>query len=224
MKIVFFDMEGVIFETGVTETNGNVAASIWRVLSESIGARDQDLKGKEIWNNNGFNNYFEWMEYIINVYKDKKLDRQHFFGVINKVQYIDGVKETFEVLKKKGYKTAIISGGFKNLADRAAKDLKINHVFAACELFFGQDEYISHYNFLPCDYKGKVDFMNILIAEYGCEKSQCGFVGDGVNDIHLAKEAGVSVAFNARKELQEVCTHSINQEKKNLRAILEFFP
>lgn len=142
----------------------------------------------------------------------------------NQVQYINGTKETFESLKQKGFIVAVITGSFKNLANRAIRDLKIDHTFAACEYFFDdKTEELSHYNLLPCDYEGKVDFMRLLMREHGLKKEECAFVGDGVNDIPLAREVGLSVAFNAREELQKVCTHVINQKEKDLRAVLQFF-
>ena len=54
--------------------------------------------------------------------------------------------------------------------------------------------------------------MELIIKEHGLKKEECAFVGDGKNDIFLAKEVGLSKAFNGPKELQEACTHSINQE------------
>ena len=41
--------------------------------------------------------------------------------------------------------------------------------------------------------------------------------------VHIAKEVGLSIAFNGTKELQKVSTYSINQENKEFRAILEYF-
>jgi len=119
----------------------------------------------------------------------------------------------------------MISGGLKNLANRAIRDLDIDHTFAACELFFDDKTgKLVAWNLLPTDYVGKVDFMRLMMREYDLHPQECAFVGDSVNDIPLAKEVGLSIAFNGRKELQEVCTYSINQKRKNLKAILKFFP
>lgn len=223
-KLIFFDMEGVIFETGIKTTNGNVAASIWSIITRSLGAHEEDKKGEEIWNANGFKSHTEWMKYAIGIHKKYNLKMKDFYNIINQVQYVNGVKETLQLLKQKGYITAMITGGFKNLANRAIRDLKIDHTFAACEYFFdGKTGELSFWNLLPCDYEGKVDFMRLLMREYGLKKEECAFVGDGVNDIPLAKEVGLSIAFNAREELQKVCTDSINQNEKDLRAILQFF-
>jgi len=224
-KLIFFDMEGVIFETGIKEQGSNTAASVWTVIYNALGkeAAKKEQEGKDKWNAGGFQNYMEWTNWSANQQKEFGLTMKLFYNILNKVEYIKGAQETFEELRKRGYKLAVISGGFKNLANRAIRDLKINHVFAACEYFFDEDK-LTHWNVLPCDYEGKVDFMRLLIREYKLKTEDCAFVGDGVNDKPLAKEVGLSIAFNARKELQEVCTHSINQKEKDLRAILEFFP
>jgi phosphoserine phosphatase len=104
--------------------------------------------------------------------------------------------------------------------------LGIDHTFAACEYFFDQSSgRLVHWNLIPCDYEGKVDFMRLMMREYGISPADCAFIGDGVNDVPIAKEVGLSIAFNAAGELQEAATHSINQPegKKDLKAILKFF-
>ena len=68
--------------------------------------------------------------------------------------------------------------------------------------------------------------MKLIIKEHGLHMDESGFIGDGKNDIPLAKAVGLSIAFNASKELQEVSTHRINQPKgqEDFRAILRYFP
>jgi phosphoserine phosphatase len=103
-------------------------------------------------------------------------------------------------------------------------DLKIDHAFAACEYFWNESGKLLHWNLLPCDYEGKLDFMQLIIKEHGLTAGECAFVGDGRNDINFAKAVGLSIAFNAAAELQEASSHSINQEsgKEDFRAILHY--
>ena len=226
IKLVFFDMEGVIFESGITETRAAVAASVWSVIAKELGKEcmKAEDEGKIMWAEGKFANYIEWMEYTINLHKTHGLTMDKFYEIINKVKYIKGVNEVFRELKKKGYKTAVISGGFKNLANRAIRDLDLDHVFVACEYFFDDNnEKLVSWNLLPADYEGKVDFMKLMMREYKLKPEECAFVGDSVNDIPLAKEVGMTIAFNGRKELQEIATHSINQKEKDLRGIVKFF-
>lgn len=104
-------------------------------------------------------------------------------------------------------------------------DLKIDHSFVAGEFFWDDQGYISHYNLLPCDFKGKLDFMKLIMNEYGITPEECAFVGDGKNDIPYASVVGLSISYNGPKELQEDCTHAINQVEgeEDFREILKYF-
>ena len=219
-------MEGIIFESGIIETRAAVTASVWSVIAKELGkeCHKEEDKGKIMWAEGKFANYLEWMEYTIYLHKKYGLTMEKFYKIINRVEYIKGAKEVFKELKKKGYKTCVISGGFKNLANRAIRDLDIDHVFAGAEYFFDDKTgKLVSWNLIPSDYIGKVDFMRLMMREYKIKPENCAFLGDGVNDIALAKQVGVSIAFNGREELQKVTTHAINQKEKDLRGILKFF-
>jgi phosphoserine phosphatase len=226
-KLIFFDMEGVIFDTGTVENRPKVAASFWSVISKSLSEEAGKLEdqGKEMWISGKFRSQLEWAEHVIeNIHIKHNLTEKKFYGLINNIPFMNGAKETFKQLHKRGYRTAIISGGFKNQADRAIRELGVRHVIAGTEYFFDKKGKLVGWNLLPCDYEGKVEFTRLLMREYKLKPSECAFIGDGVNDIPLAKEVGLSIAFNGRKELQEVCSYSVNQEKKDLQAILKYFP
>ena len=51
-----------------------------------------------------------------------------FMKLINSIKYIDGAKELFKWLKKRGYKIAIISSAPKQLAQRAQKELGVDYI------------------------------------------------------------------------------------------------
>ncbi len=224
IKLIFFDMEGTIFRKTHTTSKGNTAPSAWTLIAEHLGpeAHKEEDATKDKWNNREYKGYVEWMEDTIKIHKKYGLDKKFFDKVMDSIEYHPGVKEVFAELKKRGIRTALISGGFKAQADRAVKDLKIDHAFAACEYLWDKKGNLIHWNLLPCDYEGKVDFMKLIMKEHGLKKEECAFVGDGKNDVPFAKAVGLSIAFNADKELQKACTHSINQEKENFKEILKF--
>ncbi len=225
IKLVFFDMEGPIFDPEVVEETGNVAASVWSLMARHLKpkAQAEEEATKVKWNKGLYKNYFEWCEDTLFIYKKYGFDADFFYKVINKIKYIPGAKATIAELRRRGYVIAMITGGFKNLADRAIFDLGIHHVYAAAELFFhAKTKKLVSWNLLPSDYHRKVDFMKTMMKEHGLSPKECAFIGDGVNDIPLAKQVGLSIAFNGRKELQKVATYSINQKKKDLRAVLKY--
>ncbi len=226
IKLVFFDMDGVIFDNGLTDSYGHTGRSVWTVLAKHLGkkAYEEEEQTKRTWTEGKYDNYMHWVVDTIRIHKKYRLDKKFFFKVINSVPYFNGVKETMKELKDSGIKIVIMTGGFKELADRAQMDFGIDHSFAACEYFWDKKGKLKQWNVLPSDYEGKIDFMELMIREFGLNKQECAFVGDGRNDIPLAKEVEFSICFNGPKELQEVCKHSIKQPrgKEDLRAVLRF--
>lgn len=226
IKLIFFDMEGTIFEKAIKFSKGNTAPSAWTLISQHLGekaAKEED-ETKDKWNAGKYKGYVEWMEDTIRIHKKYGLTKDFFEKVMNSVEYHAGVKETFKKLNKKGYVTSLISGGFKAQADRAQKDLKINHAFSACEYFWDEKGKLLWWNLLPCDYEGKVDFMKLIMKEHGLSPEECAFVGDGKNDVYLAKEVGLSISFNGAEELERVSSYKIKQEenKEDFREILKY--
>ncbi len=228
IKLIFFDMEGTLFRKAVKlkENNGNIAPSAWTLIAQHLGenALQEENATHDKWSKGKYSGYVEWMEDSIRIHKKYGLTKEFFDKVMSSIEYYPGVAETFEALRKKGCKTALVSGGFKAQADRAMKDLKINHGFAACEYFWNDDGTIAHWNLLPCDYEGKLEFMKLIMKEHGLTREQCAFVGDGINDVPFANAVGLSISFNGAPELQKACTHSVVQEegKEDFRAILKY--
>ncbi len=224
IKLVFFDMDGTLYKRTLQEHN---TSSPWMLLAKNLG--EKALKERKItskkWNQGKYSNYMAWMEDNIRIYKKYGINKDLFEKTIDAIHYHKKIKELFTYLQKKGYKTAIISGGFKALADRALIDLKIDHAFAACEFYWDKKGNLLHYNLLPCDFEGKLDFMKLIIKEHRLKKEECAFVGDGANDIPFAKEVGLSIAFNGSEKLKKVSTYSINQEKgkEDLSVIKNYF-
>jgi len=215
IKLIFFDMEGTIFKKAIKNSYGDIAPSAWALIAKHLGenALEEENETKRKWNDGEYSGYVEWMEDTIRIHQKYGLTKSFFEKVMKSIEYHKGVKETFRELHRKGYHTALISGGFKAQADRAQIDLKIRHAFSACEYFWGKNGKLIHWNLLPCDYDGKVDFMKLLMKEHGLSAKECAFVGDGKNDIPQAKAVGLSISFNGNENLQKVATYCVNQEE-----------
>jgi len=226
IKLVFFDMEGTIFRKTFPGSIKNHAPSAWALIAEKLGnaANQDEMEAKEKWNRGEYAGYVEFMEDTLRSYQKHGLTKQMFEEIMGSIDYYPGVRETFAELRKRGRRTAIVSGGFKAQADRAQKDLKIDHSFAACELFWDKKGEILHWNLLPSDYEGKHDFMKLIIKEHGLRPEECAFVADGRNDVPLAKAVGVSIALNGMQELKDATTHSIDQDEgaEDFREIMKY--
>lgn len=226
IKLLFLDMEGTLFRKAVHEQDTQVAPSAWVAIAQHLGkeAYEEERLTQAKWHDRQYKNYIEWMEDTIRIHKKYGLDKQTFEGILDSIDFMPGVHEVFDVLCDNNVITALITGGFKYQADRAVKELMINHSFAACEYFWDKKDLLFHWNLLPGDFTGKVGFMKLLVREYCIPKDSCVFIGDGENDRELAANVGLSVAFNGHVQLQEVATYSVNQDtgQEDLRAILPY--
>lgn len=214
--IAFFDMEGTLLRKAYHLDDGLVAPSAWTLLAEALGndCLIEENRTKDAWNKGGYSNYLHWMKDTIDIHIKYGLHKDLFSKVVGSVEIVPGAVEVFSRLRDVGVVTVLISGGFKALADRVQTSLKIDHAFSACEYFFEQRSgLLEHYNLLPADEVGKVDFMRLMCREYSLAPSRCTFVGDGKNDVHLAKEVGLSVSFNGQPELVEVASKKIIQSQ-----------
>lgn len=232
-KIVFLDLEGTIFLKEHRLDNGKVAPSAWTVLAERLGkvCLQEEEETKNRWIRGEYSGYVEWMRDTIRIHQKHGLNRQIFEEVINDVEFTPGIGDAIAELQRFGAITAIVSGAFKALADRAQRELKVDHALSGCEYFFDDETgLIEHFNLLPSDEQGKVGFVRLIANEHGINLHDCAFVGDGKNDIHLAQSVGFSVAFNAQPELRAVASWKIDQDKGRedfgavTEAIRERFP
>jgi phosphoserine phosphatase len=213
-RLIFFDLEGTLLQKAIHLDNGKVAPSAWTLLAERLGpaALAEEEATKDRWLAGGYPNYVEWMRDTIKIHQRYGLTMDVFEDVMNSVQHVEGVEAAIESFRRRGCVTAIISGGFKSLADRTQRRLLIDHSIAGCEYFFNRRSgLLEHWNLLPADYAGKVGFMKLLMTEYGWGADDCAFVGDGPNDVQLAQAVGLSIAFNAHDALSSVCSHKITQ-------------
>jgi phosphoserine phosphatase len=213
-QIVFLDMEGTLLKKEYRLDDGKVAPSAWTVLAEALGRECLAAENatKTRWVAKGYSGYLEWMRDTIEIHERFGLTERTFREVIESVPFMPNVEPALRRIHAAGAVTCVVTGGFKALADRVQKRLRIHHAFAACEYFFDSGTgLIDHFNLLPADEVGKVDFMNLMCREYGVAPERCAFVGDGMNDVHLARAVGFSIAFNAQPELIAAATTAVSQ-------------
>ena len=226
-KIWFFDMEGTLLKKNHVLDNGKVAPSAWTVLAKMISEECylEEEKTKDKWLNGEYNGYLDWMKETVLIHKEYGLTENQLNSLVEASEFVDGCKELFAWLKENGVITVLITGGFKALADKVQRTLRIDHALSGCEYFFDDNGHLDFYNLIPSDNEGKLSFMKQVLFEHGLTKADSVFIGDGKNDIYLAAEAGITIAFNAQEELIDFCDYSINQHpgSENLLDVISLF-
>lgn len=219
LKLVVFDMDGVLFDVpSHIEDGKRVAKSTWNTVFNEVGIYHERKRLKQMFINNEFPSYMEWTDEACKVLRDSGLTKEIFMGIINRVSPMNGIQETFEWLKKRGFKTGVITGSFKGLAKRAQEIAGLDYVVAHCEFVFNEKGIPESWNLIPCDFAGKVEYFNKLAKRLNLSTEECAFVGDEVNDIPVFRKAGLSIAFNCNKEAVKK-EADIVIEKKDLREI-----
>lgn len=214
-KIVFVDMEGTLLRSNRNLDNGKVAPSAWTVLAKAISEEcyQEEEASKDKWLAKGYASYMHWMLETVRIHAKHGLTQTLFERVLDGVEETPGIEAAFKAFREWNSITVLVSGGIKYLADRVQRKLRIDHSFCGCEYFFDKKTgLIEHVNLLPSDIEGKVDFMKLMVRDYGVSREECAFVGDGKNDVKLAAEVGCSIAFNAQVELKAVASIVIEQE------------
>jgi phosphoserine phosphatase len=211
VKLLVLDVEGTIFDIPVRLPGTTIASTIWQGIAHALGpsAIEREIETHRLWEEGKYRSYLDWMQDTIRIHQEFGLTRSQFFGLINAAQYSDGARETLPHLNRDSYTPVLISGGFRELTRRAQVDLNIWHAFAACEYLFGSDGRVSGFNLLPCDFEGKIDFIRLMLREYGLTNDDWVFVGDGTNDIPIAREAPISIGFRPHPHLGSKVTHTI---------------
>ena len=224
IKLIFFDMDGVLFDVaGYNENGKKVAISTWNAVFDKIGIYHEHERLKEMFIKGIFSSYMEWTDEACKVLQKHGLTKEKFMKIINSRTLMDGAKETLSELKKKGYKTALITGSFRALADRAKELLGLDEIIAHCALFFDENGHLKEWKLIPCDFEGKVEYFNKLATKLNLSPQECACVGDEVNDIPIFKKAGLSIAFNCHKEKVKKVAQIVI-DKKDLKEILKYFP
>ncbi|MBY6220013.1 HAD family hydrolase [Marinobacter nauticus] len=226
-KIFFFDLEGTLLKKDFSLDNGKVAPSAWTVLAKALGndCYIEEEATKDKWNAGHYKGYLDWMSDTVRIQKKYGLSKDVFDRVISSAELHSGVVEVFREIRNRKSFICVISGGFKALIDQYHPLLKPDHVFCACEYFFDSEGKLASFNLLPTDEAGKVAFMRLVLKEHGISPRDSAFVGDGKNDVYLARETGVSIAFNAQPELRAVCDYTIDQPfgQEDFSEVLKYF-
>ena len=149
--------------------------------------------------------------------KLKGLNQANLDQVLSRIELTAGAEDLIGVLKKLGYKIALISGGFTFVAHPLKVRLGLDHVYA--NQLEVQNGTLTGKTIPPIvNAQRKADLLDEIARKENIALDQVIAIGDGANDLLMLEKAGLGIAFNAKKSVREKADLSISQ--KNLRSIL----
>ncbi|MGE6322799.1 phosphoserine phosphatase SerB [Pseudomonas oryzihabitans] len=121
----------------------------------------------------------------------------------------EGAERLFAELKRLGYKTAILSGGFTYFARQVQARLGIDYVYAN-ELEIVDGRLTGRAVEPIVDAQRKADLLQELASREGLTLAQTIAVGDGANDLPMLALAGLGVAFRAKPLVRQSARQSVS--------------
>ncbi|WP_010665175.1 phosphoserine phosphatase SerB [Marinilabilia salmonicolor] len=121
----------------------------------------------------------------------------------------EGAKRLFQVLKKYGYRTAILSGGFTYFGNYLKSKLNIDYVFAN-ELEIKDGKLTGRHIGEIINGHKKAELLKLIAFKEDINLAQVIAVGDGSNDLPMLREAGLGIAFHAKPKVKASARHAIS--------------
>ena len=139
----------------------------------------------------------------------KGLDVSVMQDIAEKLPITEGVGRMMEVLKRAGFKTAILSGGFTFFGDYLKRKFGFDYVYAN-ELEVADGKLTGNYVGEIVDGKRKAELLKLIAQVENVNIAQTIAVGDGANDLPMLSAAGLGVAFHAKPKVKATAKQSIS--------------
>ena len=121
----------------------------------------------------------------------------------------EGAERMVRVLKRLGYKIAVISGGFSRAAEALKRRLELDYAYSNnLEIVGGK---LTGRVVGPIvNAQRKAELLETIAQAEGVLLDQVIAVGDGANDALMLERAGLGIAFHAKAKLRERADTSIS--------------
>jgi phosphoserine phosphatase len=139
----------------------------------------------------------------------KGLDESVMQHIAETLPITEGVDRLMFVLKRYGYKIAILSGGFTYFGNYLKQRYGIDYVYAN-ELEIVDGKLTGRYLGDVVDGKRKAELLRLIAQVENVDLAQTIAVGDGANDLPMLSAAGLGIAFHAKPKVVANARQSIN--------------
>ncbi|MEJ2664190.1 MAG: phosphoserine phosphatase SerB [Spirochaetia bacterium] len=139
----------------------------------------------------------------------KGLEESTLKEVAENLPITEGAKRVFTTLKKYGFKTAILSGGFRYFGKFLQRNFDIDYVFAN-DLEIVDGKLTGNHLGEIVNGPMKAEILKKIAFKEDIHIEQVIAVGDGANDLPMLNAAGLGIAFHAKPKVKENAKHTIS--------------
>jgi phosphoserine phosphatase len=120
-----------------------------------------------------------------------------------------GARTLIRILRRLGYRFALVSGGFSQITDRLAAELGIPYA-RSNELEIVDGVITGTIIGDVVDRAGKAVALRHFAEQVGVPVESVVAIGDGANDLDMLDAAGLGIAYNAKAVVQEAADTAVN--------------
>ena len=139
----------------------------------------------------------------------KGLDVSVMQEIAENLPITEGVDRLMRILKKVGFKIAILSGGFTYFGNYLKQKYNIDYVYAN-ELEVENGKLTGRHVGDIVDGKRKAELLRLITQVENVDIRQTVAVGDGANDLPMISIAGLGIAFHAKPKVKATAKQSIS--------------
>ncbi len=194
-RLICFDMDSTLIETEVIDELAMRAGVGDKVKAITARAMRGEIDFKE--------SFTERVALL------KGLDESVMKDIAEHLPITEGVDRMMSVLKRTGYKIAILSGGFTYFGNYLKAKYGIDYVYAN-ELEIKDGHLTGRYVGEVVDGKRKAELLRLLAQVENVNIAQTIAVGDGANDLPMLQTAGLGIAFHAKPKVKATARQSIS--------------
>ncbi len=194
-RLVCFDMDSTLIQTEVIDELAK-RAGVGEQVSQITEAA---MKGQM-----NFAESFKQRMALL-----KGLDEKVLIDIAENLPLTEGAERLFRALKKYGFKTAILSGGFTYFGKYLQNKLGVDYMFAN-QLEISEGKLTGNYIGDIIDGPRKAELLRNIAFKEDIYLDQTVAVGDGSNDLPMINIAGLGIAFHAKPIVTKNAQHSIS--------------
>lgn len=194
-RLICFDMDSTLIETEVIDELADRAG---------VGDKVREITERAMRGEIDFSESFRERVALL-----KGLDESVMKEIAENLPITEGVSRLMEVLKRTGYKIAILSGGFTYFGNYLKQKFGIDYVYAN-ELEIIDGKLTGRYLGDIVDGKRKAELLKIIAQVEHIDIRQTIAVGDGANDLPMLSTAGLGIAFHAKPKVKQTAGQSIS--------------
>ncbi len=194
-RLVAFDMDSTLIQTEVIDELARLAG-----VGDQVSAITEAAMRGEL----DFAASFRRRVALL-----KGLPESALQQVIDTVPLMDGAERLISTLRRLGYKTAILSGGFTFVGRELQRRLGIDYLHSN-ELDIVDGVVTGEVRTEIVDGARKAHYLAEIARAEGLNMDQVIAVGDGANDLPMLRLAGLGIAFRAKPLVRQSARQAIS--------------